>query len=238
MRGTAILLQARMGSARLPGKSMRMFAGHPLVAHAVVRLQASGYPVVLATTINPEDDCLVETATGLNAHVFRGSELDVLDRYARAVQHFELHRVVRATADNPVVDIDAVSRTLTLLDRTGADHVVEHGLPYGAAVEAIRGSAVVRAAAQATDPSDREHVTPFIKYTPGFLALAALAPGHLRRRGLRLTVDTEDDAVFMQTLLDAVGPHLFPAPLRAVLDVTDRMAAARVGDGAGRREMR
>jgi spore coat polysaccharide biosynthesis protein SpsF len=237
MRGTAVLLQARMGSTRLPGKSMRDLAGHPLVAHAVVRLQASGYPVVLTTTTRPEDDCLVELATALKAEVFRGAEVDVLDRFAQAVRHFELHRVVRATADNPAVDIDAVSRTLALMDRTGSDHVVEYGLPYGAAVEAVRGSALLKAAAQATEPADREHVTPMIRRGAGFRALAALAPGYLRRPRLRLTVDTEDDLLFMQKLFEAVGPHAFPASLATILDVTDRMAAV-VQSGPGRREMR
>ena len=237
MRGTAILLQARMGSARLPGKSMRELAGHTLVAHAIMRLQASGYPVVLTTTTKAEDDGLAAAAADLKAHVFRGSELDVLDRFADAIRHLELHRVVRATADNPAVDIDAVARTLALLDRTGADHVVEFGLPYGAAVEAMRGSAVIKAAAQATDPADREHVTPLIRRGPGFFALAAIAPGHLRRPGLRLTVDTEDDLAFMQKLLDAVGPHPFPAPLSTILDVTDRMPTV-AHSGPERREMR
>lgn len=237
MRGTAILLQARMGSARLPGKSMRELAGHTLVAHAIVRLQASGYPVVLTTTTKAEDDCLATVAADLKAHVFRGSELDVLDRFAQAVRQFELHRVVRATADNPAVDIEAVGRTLALMDRTGADHVVEYGLPYGSAVEAMRGSAVLKAAAQATDPADREHVTPLIRRGAGFFALAAIGPGHLRRPRLRLTVDTEDDLAFMQKLLEAVGPRPFPAPLATILDVTDRMPAA-ASTGPERREVR
>jgi len=237
MRGTAILLQARMGSTRLPGKSMRDLAGHTLLAHAVVRLQASGYPVVVATTMKAEDDCLVAAAEDLKAYVFRGSEDDVLDRYAKAAHHFELHRVVRATADNPAVDIDAVARTLTLLDRTGADHVVEYGLPTGAAVEAMKGNALFKAAAQATDPYDREHVTPLLRRGQGFHALSALAPGYLRRRGLRLTVDTEEDINFMQKLFEALGPQLFPAPLSAILDVTDRMRNA-AASGPGRREVR
>lgn len=238
MRGTAILLQARMGSTRLPGKSMRVLSGHTLVAHAIVRLQASGYPVVLTTTEKPEDDVLVAAAESLGAHVFRGSELDVLDRYAQATRHFELHRVVRATADNPAVDIEAVARTLILLDRTGADHVVEHGLPYGAAVEAIRGSALLKAASMATDPSYREHVTPLLRGSSDFFALAALAPGHLRRPGLRFTVDTEDDLAFMQKLLDAIGPANFPAPLSAFIDVADRLTWIANGSGSTRRGMR
>jgi spore coat polysaccharide biosynthesis protein SpsF (cytidylyltransferase family) len=223
MRGTAILLQARMGSTRLPGKAMRTLGEHTLLEHAVRRLQASGYPVVLATTTKPEDDGLVAAAQALGAYTFRGSEDDVLDRYARAARFFELHRVVRATGDNPAVDIDAVSRTLALLDRTTAAHIVEHGLPYGAAVEAIRVGALLEAAATAVDPYDREHVTPFLKRTPRFRALQALAPGRLRRPELRLTVDTEADLAFMQTLLAAVGPQTSPAPLSAFIAAADRL---------------
>lgn len=238
MRGTAILLQARMGSTRLPGKSLRPLAGHSLLAHAIVRLQASGYPVAVVTTTKPEDDCLVEAASDLRAHVFRGADEDVLDRFAKATEHFELHRVVRATADNPAVDIDAVSRTLMLLDRASVDHVVEYGMPVGAAVEAVRGRALIRAAAQATDAYDREHVTPLIRRNPGYRALAALAPGHLRRRHLRLTVDTHDDLEAMQRLFEAVGMKLFPASLSTILDVSDRTSARTAGSGAGARESR
>lgn len=227
-----------MGSTRLPGKSMRMLAGHTLLAHAIVRLQASGYPVALVTTTKPEDDCLVEAATDLRAHVFRGADVDVLDRYAKATQHFELHRVVRATADNPAVDIDAVGRTLLLLDRTSVDHVVEYGMPIGAAVEAIRGAALIQAATQATEPYDREHVTPFIKHNPAYSALSALGPGHLRRRHLRLTVDTAEDLDAMQRILEAVGPHQFPAPLGTILDVVDRLSDQSGGSGTGARGVR
>jgi len=232
MKGTAILLQARMGSARLPGKSMRQLGGRTLLAHAVVRLQASGYPVVLATTTRADDDCLVEAAHTLGAFVFRGSELDVLDRYAQAIRHFELHRVVRATADNPAMDIDGVARTLMLLDRAGADHVVEYGLPYGAAVEAVRASALLCAAERATEPADREHVTPLLRRSADFFALPALAPGHLRRPALRVTVDTQEDLAHMQRLIDVVGPELFPAPLSAFIDAADRIGRSGTGSGS------
>lgn len=239
MRGTAVVLQARMGSTRLPGKSMRTLGGRTLLTHAVMRMQASGYPVVVATTTKSEDDCLAAAAEGLGAYVFRGSELDVLDRYAQAARHFELHRVVRATADNPAMDIEAVGRTLMLLDRTGADHVAEHGLPHGAAVEAMRGDALLRAAELATEPYDREHVTPLLRRPGGpFFALAALAPGYLRRPSLRLTVDTDDDLVFMQKLFDAVGAETYPAPLAAFIEVADRLTSIPHGGTTTRRGMR
>lgn len=226
MRGTAILLQARMGSTRLPGKVLRLLGGRTLLEHAVRRLQMSGHPVVVSTTTNVEDDELAAAATSLGAYLFRGSALDVLDRFAQAIRHFELHRVVRATADNPAVDIDAVGRTLALLDRTSADHVVEHGLPHGAAVEAVRAAALLTAASEASDPYDREHVTPYLKRAPRFAALQALAPGCLRRPGLSLTIDTEADLARMQALVAEAGA--FPAPLSAFIAAADRRA--RGGD--------
>jgi spore coat polysaccharide biosynthesis protein SpsF len=234
MRGTAIILQARMGSTRLPGKALRLLGGRTLLEHAVRRLQASGYPVILATTERSEDAPLAQAGKDLGAHVFRGADADVLDRFAQAARHFELHRVVRATGDNPAVDIDAVDRTLALLDRTSASHVVEHGLPYGAAVEAIRTTALLEAAALATDAYDREHVTPFLKRTPRFAALQALAPGHLRRPGLRLTVDTEDDLAFMQALVDAIGAQSFPVPLSTFIASADRLSQAIESDNPAR----
>lgn len=226
MRGTAIVVQARMGSTRLPGKALRLLGGRTLLDHAIGRLKASGYPVVLATTTNRADDRLVAAAETLGAEIFRGPEADVLERFAQVTRHFELHRVVRATADNPAVDIAAVGRTLALLDRTSAAHVVEHGLPYGAAVEAIRATALRDAAATATDPYDREHVTPYLKRTSRFAAVQALAPGHLRRPALRLTVDTEEDLAFMQTLLDVIGGERFPAPLSAFIAAADQLAGS------------
>jgi spore coat polysaccharide biosynthesis protein SpsF (cytidylyltransferase family) len=146
----------------------------------------------------------------------------VLDRYARAARFFELHRVVRATGDNPAVDIDAVSRTLALLDRTSAAHIVEHGLPYGAAVEAVSAAALVRAAACATDPADREHVTTFIRRDPQFVALTAIAPREVRRPDVRLTVDTLEDLERMRLLYAMLGRVSPPPPLADLIAASDR----------------
>ncbi len=236
MRGTAVLLQARMGSTRLPGKSMLDLAGRPLVEHAIRRLQASEYPVVLVTTTLPEDDVLAAAAARLGAHTFRGAIEDVLGRYARAAQAFELHRVVRATADNPAVDIDSVGRTLTMLDRTGADHIVEAGLPVGGTVEAMRASALLAASRAATDPYDREHVTPFLK-RGAFTSIPVLATGRLRRPNLRLTVDTADDLAWMQRLCDAMPRDLFPASLARFIEAADRVRRAP-DNGSEMREVR
>lgn len=221
----AIVLQARMGSARLPGKSLAPLAGRPLVARVVERLAAtSGVPVVVATTTLAEDDVLVEAAERLGVPVFRGSSDDVLARYAFVASAIGVTHVVRATADNPAVDIDAPRRTLDVLRRTGADYVIDFGLPVGGAVEAFTASALYRAAALATDPYDREHVTPFIKRDPRARALDLLAPTALRRAELRFTVDTAEDLDYMRRLYAEVGETTVPATLEAFITAADRLA--------------
>jgi spore coat polysaccharide biosynthesis protein SpsF (cytidylyltransferase family) len=225
----AIILQARMGSTRLPGKALADIGGRPLVQHCIERLRAtSTLPVVLATTEKPEDDCLEALGNRLGVIVFRGADGDVLSRYAMAAARFALRYVIRATGDNPAVDMDAPWRTLHLLRRTGADYVVEHGLPYGSAVEAMTAEALARAADLAHEPPDREHVTPLLRRDGRFRALAAIAPGRLRRPQLRFTVDTSEDLQYVRKLFALVDRgDGRPLPLVELIEAADLMGDGR-----------
>jgi spore coat polysaccharide biosynthesis protein SpsF len=198
-----IVLQARMGSRRLPGKVLAEIAGRPLLEWCLRRLAAGGVgPVVLATTTLAADDALVDLADRLGVPTVRGPEDDVLQRFSLAADYLDARFFIRATADNPAVDIDAPGRVIAAIAAAGADHVVERGLPIGAAVEAVRTAALYQALAQARAPYDREHVTPYLYRTPGrFLAVAPEAPPGLRRPDLRLTVDTADDLSFVREVL-------------------------------------
>ena len=192
----------------------------------------------------PEDDALVDEASRLSVPVVRGSADDVLARYARAASMFDLTTIVRATADNPAVDMDAPRRTVDLLDRTGVDHVVERGLPCGSAVEAVSCEALHRANALATDPDDREHVTPFLRRDHRFRSLDLIAPAAVRRPDRRFTVDTPDDLEFMRGVYRMLTARLrsdncsaelrrglavaaggraggLPAPLTAIIHASD-----------------
>jgi spore coat polysaccharide biosynthesis protein SpsF len=233
-----ILLQARMGSTRLPGKVMERLAGRTLIEHCVRRLQSrSGLDVVIATTARSEDDCIGREGARLGVEVVRGADVDVLGRFVAAIERFGLDEVVRATADNPAVDADAPLRTLTLLRRSGADHVVEHGLPHGTAVEAVSAEALVRAAMLTSHAYDREHVTPFVRTDSRFVALSAIAPGHLRHPDLRLTVDTAKDLAYVRALFDALGSDATAAPLSDIIRCARRLGGARAG-GSGMRGAR
>jgi spore coat polysaccharide biosynthesis protein SpsF (cytidylyltransferase family) len=223
----AIILQARMGSRRQPGKSMMVLSGRTLLNHCVWRLHATGLPVIVATTDRDEDDVIAAEASQLGAATFRGSSDDVLARYACAAQAFGVTTVVRATADNPAVDIDAPSRVLEVLFRARVDHVTECGLPLGAAVEAVTTDALMRAADMATEPGDREHVTPLIRRGRPFTALRAIAPTHVRHASLRLTVDTATDLEFMGVVLRPFAGLETPPALAAIIQVAEQVSGSR-----------
>jgi spore coat polysaccharide biosynthesis protein SpsF len=190
-----VILQALYNSTRLPGKALEVLAGRTILEHCLRRLIKAGVArVVLATTWEPEDDVLVAIARRLGVAVYRGESADVLARFANAARFFGLDPVLRATGDNPAVDVQAPGRVLTALRAQGADYVTESGLPCGAAVEGMTADALERAAILAQDDYDREHVTPVIRSNRDIFRVAEVsAPASLTRPELRLTVDTRED---------------------------------------------
>ena len=202
-----IILQARLASTRLPGKALEPIGGRSMLERCLRRLIGSGVAhVVLATTRRREDDALVVIADRLGVPVFRGDADDVLSRFAAAATAFDLDPVVRATADNPAVDVQAAGRVLAALRETDADYVVETGLPLGACVEAVTQGALLHAAAIARSRYDREHVTTFIKRRRDLFRVCEIdAPAPLRRPGLRLTVDTLEDLAAVRELFFRAG---------------------------------
>jgi len=232
----AVILQARMGSRRLPGKVLARIGTRTLIEHAVLRLAVSGLPVIVATTDRPEDDAVEREACRLGAQVFRGDADDVLGRFIEAARTFDLSAVVRATADNPCVDADGPARVLALARRIEADHIVECGLPVGAAVEVVTRDALERARALVADPYDREHVTSFLRRDPRFRALRVVAPGDVRRPGLRLTVDTQEDLDFMRAVLAATGAGTRLPRLAEVIRAAELLRVRAAAQALARQE--
>jgi spore coat polysaccharide biosynthesis protein SpsF (cytidylyltransferase family) len=212
----------------LPGKVLTSIGDHTLLEHCMMRLTARGLPVIVATTRRPEDDVIETAARRGGARVFRGHETDVLERYVSAARTFGLSEIVRATANSPLVDPDAPHRVLKLRRRVAADHVIESGLPVGCAVEAVTTTALERALAHSTDQYDREHVTSFVRRDPRFRAVRAVAPGHLRRPGLRLKVDTKEDLEFVRTVMNGVQHHDPMPELADVIEVADALLVRQI----------
>jgi len=218
-----IALQARTGSTRLPGKVLESVGRYSLLAHCVRRLQAADIgPVVVATTTLPADDAIEAEARRYGALAFRGSDTDVLARYVGVAEAFGGRLIIRATADNPAIDVDGPARLVRAVMATGAEYAVENGLPYGGAVELIASETLRRIDQLATAPGDREHVTLFVKHhLERFRASVTLAPADVRRPDLRLTVDTPADLAFMRQVLEKVDDGHDPASLSAIIAAAD-----------------
>jgi spore coat polysaccharide biosynthesis protein SpsF len=167
----AAIIQARMGSTRLPGKVMRNISGKPLIEHIVERLGYSKIlsDIVLATTMSSEDDILVKWANSQGVKCFRGSEENVLERFYLAAKKVGADIVVRVTADDPFKDPVIIDQALKLLHDAQLDFVSNNNppsFPEGLDVEVFTFSALKVAQSKSIDPFEREHVTPYFYRNP------------------------------------------------------------------------
>jgi spore coat polysaccharide biosynthesis protein SpsF len=225
----AIVLQARMRSTRLPGKVLYRLGRHTLLGHCIRRLQTSGAgPIIVATTAADEDAAVVAEARRMGCEAVRGATNDVLARYVAAANHAGARVIVRATADNPAVDIGTTARLLDAMAACGAEYGMEQGLPYGSATEVIAADTLRGLLGVTARRADREHVTLYIKqHLDAFRTVTPDAPPEVRRPGLRLTVDTPDDLVFMRRVLDGLDDGAGPAPLPDIIAEAERLLARR-----------
>ena len=223
-----VILQARMASTRLPGKALATLAGASILSRCIRRLQMAA-PVMVATTTHPDDDRVEREAMRHGALVFRGPDRDVLRRFVLAAESARARFVVRATADNPAVDMEAAERLLGPMIAGALDYVSESGMPYGGAVEAVSLEALNRASGLTGDPDDREHVTMFIRRNRALFRTRELnAPDPVRRPDVRVTIDTADDLESMRAVYGRLGAGAgaFEPRLTAVIRAADEIAAA------------
>ena len=197
MTSVGLVVQARMGSTRLPGKVLRPVGDLPLLGHVVGRLSQliQPWPVVVATSTDARDDAIVAWCRQSNVVTFRGSEHDVLDRYLQCVRASGLDHVVRLTADNPFTDIAELERLVQLHLAGDCDYTHSFGmLPLGVGTEIITRAALEISHAKGREPHHREHVNEYIQEHPELFRIGVLdIPIGKCAPDLRLTVDTEED---------------------------------------------
>lgn len=207
MTRVGIVTQARTGSTRLPGKVLLPLGDATVLEHHLDRLADAGLPVIVATTERPEDDVLLGVAERAGAHTFRGSEHDVLDRYVRCATAYHLDVVVRVTSDCPLVDGGLVAAAVRRWTEVGDPWTyLSNGLrrtfPRGFDLEVMSTHALVEASVAATDPADREHVTPWL-YRGGDPRVRLHSFEQARDDSdLRVTLDTPDDLLLLRTLVE------------------------------------
>jgi spore coat polysaccharide biosynthesis protein SpsF len=221
---SVIVVQARMTSTRLPGKVLMDLEGRPLLERELERLArcALADEVVLAVTANPDDDPLVALADRLGLRWYRGSEHDVLSRYAGAAREAHADLVVRVTSDCPLIDPGETDAVIGALQerRQSCDYAsnrLEPHLPRGLDVEALWRDALERTDRLATSSPAREHVTWFCyAERPDLFALHSVRRP-VEAHDLRWTVDTADDLAMVRRLYADLGLAERPVALADVI---------------------
>ena len=236
---TIAIIQARMGSSRLPGKVLFKLGGEPVLAW-VTRAARSALgvdEVWIATSENAVDDAVTDWAGQHKVPVHRGSEQDVLDRYAGAARASGADIVVRLTADCPFLDPQVVAQTVRLraISRVAyASNVDPPTWPDGLDCEVLTVEALLAAAAEATRSSDREHVTPFVRNNRARFAAETLIAPLPGLAGERWTLDTPADLAFLAAVAERLPEDRPPSYLH-VLAVLDREPKLREINSDARR---
>jgi spore coat polysaccharide biosynthesis protein SpsF len=200
------IVQARMGSTRLPGKVLAEIAGEPMLVRTVerARLAKTVDDLLVATTQTAADDAVEALCRARGYAVYRGSTEDVLDRYYRAAVQASADVIVRLTADCPLLDPALVDLAVQVfLDAAPPADLVVNRLPgartfpIGLDVEVVSFRALERAWREAVEPNQREHVLPFLYDPPGRFRVVRLDAGH-DYGSLRWTVDSPEDLEFVR----------------------------------------
>jgi spore coat polysaccharide biosynthesis protein SpsF len=210
---TAIIVQARMTSRRLPGKVLLPVAGRPMLAQQIRRLRAcaAADEILIATTTNAADDPVADLARVEDVGCFRGDEQDVLSRYLGAARKAQADAIVRITADCPLIDpaiTDGVIRELTAHpgECDYAANILERSYPRGLDTEAFWFDTLLRMDRLGRSPAAREHVTVVARSEYPALFLRRSCKDSADNSDLRWTVDAPEDLAVVRAIYE--GLHL------------------------------
>lgn len=210
---TVAIVQARMGSSRLPGKVLEDLGGETMLGRVVERLRAAWSldAIVIATTVHGGDDALVREARRLDVGAYRGSETDVLARYLGAARSYAADAIVRVTSDCPLLDPGVVDEVVAALDRDidYASNTHARTYPRGLDTEALHRDTLERIARLGTSAAAREHVTAFVMEQPKLFRVAQVRAA-TDDSDLRWTVDTQEDLAMVRAVYAQFGDAIRP----------------------------
>lgn len=219
------ILQARMASRRMPGKSLASLAGQPMILRQIERLRAARTlgRIVVATSVEAADDPLAAYLVSRGQAVYRGAPVDLLSRFARCAEAAgSASHVVRIKGDAPFVDPALVDKAVRIALESDADYVTNRdfsGFPKGMEVEVIRAPLLIAAASAARDAMARTSPTAFLRRTPGAFRTAAFAaPRDVSNLDWR--VKSHADMAFARSVYAALHPTDTAFAMRDVLDLT------------------
>jgi spore coat polysaccharide biosynthesis protein SpsF len=219
----SIIIQARMGSTRLPSKTMMKIKNKSLLDYVYNQVSHSKNisKIIIATTTLSEDDIIVNYANSKNILVFRGDSENVLDRFYQCAKKFHLKNIVRITADNPLIDPIIIDSCIAEFDKNDYDYVSNtiskknnawqydlNRFPYGMAVESFSFNSLEKAWKNAKLKSEKEHVTPYIIKNHDYFHLGFIKNND-DYSNIRLTVDHKEDFELIKHLIENVAFNKF-----------------------------
>ncbi len=236
---TGIIIQVRAGSARMPGKMILPFyEGKSIIELIIDRFISeidNNLPLIIATTENPIDDKIENIVSQKKTNLFRGSESDVLLRFIRAAEKYDVDTIIRICADNPLIDIKGTMALTSMPAISEWDYIgykikgerptiLTHSGFWG---EVVTLSALKKVHEQTTNLIYREHVTNFIHQQPEkFRVKLVNAPGFLfSRDDIRLTVDTKEDFAMMQEIYGKLVEDHIPMEPEQIIRWIDKHPA-------------
>jgi len=204
------IVQARCGSARLPGKVLLPLGDKAEIEHVLSRaVQAKKVDkVILATTLNKEDDLTAEKCRQLGMDYFRGSENDVLDRYYQAAKKFKCKNIIRITGDCPLIDPEVIDRVVDLFEESRVDYatnVIPPTFPDGLDTEIFSFKALEKAWQETKMASEREHVTIYLWQNPEIFKQIHLK-NNIDLSKHRWCLDNPEDYEFMKHIFNGLYP--------------------------------
>lgn len=224
-----IIIQARIGSSRLPGKILKELNGKPLLWHVVERCKSSKSvnKVVVATTTEKDDDLIEKMCRDYNIPFFRGDQNNVLSRYYGAAKKFKFKTIGRITSDCPLIDPAAINKCFSDFKKQNCDYISnvvpgKRTYPIGLSVEIFSLQALKKAFKEASLGYEKEHVTPYIWENKGKkfkLGRIVTAPASLIRN-YRLTVDYPEDFRLINTIYSKFPNHKI-IPIRKAIKFLD-----------------
>ena len=222
-RLSAVIVQARMGSSRLPGKILKRLGEESVLWHVLHRCGAiRGIDLVCcAVPDSPDSDLVAEEAQRCGVTVVRGAEQDVLARYYKAAMTVGADIIIRVTSDCPLIDPEVCAQVLDLLTDGDLDYACNNmppAFPLGLDCEAFTAVALAKAASVARDPYEREHVTPWLRVQPG-IRRANLEGPRAGAAEMRWTLDYPEDLDFFQALFAKLPPPRAIPGYREVMDI-------------------
>lgn len=223
-----VIVQARMGSTRLPGKIMKEILGKPLFIHVLERVKRMKTKdnIIIATTTLKEDNTIAETVKDYDRTItlYRGSSQDVLDRYYRAAICYEVDTIVRITSDDPLIDPKISDMVVETFLKNCCDYCCNNmprTYPYGLDTEVFSFESLERTWKEAHAPHEREHVTPYMRENPDTFRL--LNVQHTRDlSNLRWSVDYPEDLTFVTEVYKRLYPQKPIFSMEDILDVLDK----------------